>query len=267
PRKGTMRGSGGAPAETARRSDHNPAHKMDQPARYEPPACATTLCPPSRRTALIVQPSAKVTSLRRSSCSIARATARKSTMPVPGECRAASPWHSGSMSRIAVGVSARLELGQSWQLIVPQGDDQLPAALVRDRVRVAELIHQPGALDAQPGLERAWLVVHAAVDYARVMARLVIANGGVLIDHDDFRPRAAAQHLACHGEPDDPGSYDGDVVPLRGHARSRASAGRSRSLLFTISGTPSLLCAPSRGGPGAASGSAAGPRRRLAAPA
>jgi hypothetical protein len=32
-----MRGSGEAPADTAKRSDHSPAHNIDDAARYEPP--------------------------------------------------------------------------------------------------------------------------------------------------------------------------------------------------------------------------------------
>src|SRR6202034_2526744 len=76
----------------------------------------------------------------------------------------------------AVGMAARLKLRESWQLIIAQGDNQFPAALIRNRFLSTELIHEPGALNAEPGLERAGLVVHATVNHARVVTGLVIRH-------------------------------------------------------------------------------------------
>src|SRR5262249_11543130 len=117
--------------------------------------------------------------------------------------------------RDAVDAAARFELRQPWQLIVAHSNDQFPAALVGDRVRVAELVHQPRALDAQPGLERARPVMHAAVDHAGVVAGLVVPDGGVLVDDEQARSGAAAQELAGHSQPDDPGAHHGKVVTGR----------------------------------------------------
>ncbi len=66
----------------------------------------------------------------------------------------------------AVRAGAGFEVRQSRQLILPHRYDQLAAALDGDRMLVAELIDEPGALDAELGFERAGRVVHACVDHA-----------------------------------------------------------------------------------------------------
>ena len=79
------------------------------------------------------------------SAAIDRATAAKSTMPVSGECSAATPTVCGSISAISPPVRRRrpgnavldasaLELVELDDLLVVQRDDQLAALLVRDPV-------------------------------------------------------------------------------------------------------------------------------------
>ena len=79
---------------------------------------------------------------------MARATAVKSTMPVAGECSAATPVAWGSISRELVGADAAqardavldapaLELVEPGELGLVERDDELAAALVRDPVLVA----------------------------------------------------------------------------------------------------------------------------------
>ena len=140
--------------------------------------------------------------MARSSCSIERATApevndsrawRMQRRPAPAlrfdVSDLATP--HPAQPRDAVGMAARFKLREPRQLIITHGDDQLPAALVGNGVSVAVFIHQPGTLDAQPGLERAWPVVNAAVNHARVVAGLVIPDSGMLVDDNQFRPGAA----------------------------------------------------------------------------
>ena len=105
-----------------------------------------------------------------------------------------------------------LELVEPRQLVVARGDDDLAAALGRDAALVAVLVQQPRALDAQPRLERAGRVVDAGVDHAAVAPRLVHPDLAFLLENADAEPRAADQQLACHGQPDDPGTDDGEVA-------------------------------------------------------
>ncbi len=73
----------------------------------------------------------------------------------------------------AVGRSPPLQLVETRQLLGIGGDDQLAAALVGDSLLGAEAVERPCALDAEPRLEGARLVVEAGVDDAAVVAALV----------------------------------------------------------------------------------------------
>src|SRR5205085_6859671 len=53
----------------------------------------------------------------------------------------------------AVCAAAALELVQPGQLALVEGDDQLAAALGGDAVALAEGVHPPRAVDAEPGLQ------------------------------------------------------------------------------------------------------------------
>jgi hypothetical protein len=112
----------------------------------------------------------------------------------------------------AVRATPRLELVQPRQLALLQRYDQLAAALVRDRVLVAELVHEPRALDAESSLQRARSVVDAAVDDSGVVAGLVPGDLGLLVD--DRQPQAGAprEQLPGNRESDDAGADHDDVV-------------------------------------------------------
>ena len=95
-----MRGSGSAPARTARRSDHSPAQKM---ARV---ACASSPVALWRRISRAVVVTALTGQWQRSSppAAVTSAasrwqTAPKSMIPVPGRCSAAIPVACGSIAR------------------------------------------------------------------------------------------------------------------------------------------------------------------------
>jgi hypothetical protein len=123
-------------------------------------------------------------------------------MPVFGECSAARPVAWGSSSAIS---SARRRRRPSTPLARPrrssssspgsslERDDQLPAALGRDAVALAERVHPPRALDTEAGLQRTRRVVDARVDDAAVVAALV--NGGLPLALDDGKADAG---MALH---------------------------------------------------------------------
>ena len=127
-----------------------------------------------------------------------RATAAKSTIPVAGECSAATPRQCGSTSPIsaagqaaqpahAVLAPAPLELAETAQLALVARHDQLAAALVGDGVLLAVGVHLPRPGDAQPGLERTGLVVDAGVDHAAVGAALTAGHVRSALEHDGAR--------------------------------------------------------------------------------
>src|SRR5258708_17887076 len=87
-----------------------------------------------------------------------------------GNLHRADPAEAGH----AIGSRPRLKVAEPRQLVLGDGDDQLPAAVERDRVLLAELVHELGALDAELGLERAWRGVDPRLDYSRIVAGLVL---------------------------------------------------------------------------------------------
>ena len=50
------------------------------------------------------------------------------------------------------------------------------------------------------------------MNHARVMAALVVADPGLLVDDDQARPRTAAQKLPRHRQPDNPRAHHGKVI-------------------------------------------------------
>src|SRR5262249_51913920 len=114
-------------------------------------------------------------------------------------------------------------------------EEQLPAALERDRVLLGELVHELGALDAELGLERAWRIVNARVDDAGVMAGLVLRHRAGLVDDDDLGARPPGDYFARDGEPHDPGADHGHVIAVRSHPDivllGRATGGQGREQL------------------------------------
>jgi hypothetical protein len=81
-------------------------------------------------------------------------------------------------------------------------------------VLLAELVHELGALDAELGLERAWRVVDARMDDARIVPGLVLRYGAGLVDDDDLSGRPPGDYIARDGEPHDPGADHGDVIAV-----------------------------------------------------
>ena len=95
-----MRGSGSAPAATARRSARAPAQQIAWPASVTPREWEIRSERPAGTSSPTSQPVSIVPPAARRSSAKARATARKSTIPVAGECRAATPAACGSTSRM-----------------------------------------------------------------------------------------------------------------------------------------------------------------------
>src|SRR6266851_191917 len=122
-----------------------------------------------------------------------------------------------AQARHTIGLRSRLKVGQPWQLVPGDGHDQFPAALKRDRVLLAEFVHQLGALDAELSLERARRIVDARVDDAGIVAGLVLGYRAGLVDDDDLSGRAPGDYFARDGESDDPGADHGDVIAVWSH--------------------------------------------------
>jgi hypothetical protein len=119
--------------------------------------------------------------------------------------------------RHAVGARTPLELREPRQLVLAERDDELADAVDGDGAALAVGVHARGAVDAQPGLQRAGRVVDAGVDHAAVVAALVCGRRGLALDDEQAAAGAAREHLAGHGEPDDAGPDDEGVVAVGGH--------------------------------------------------
>ena len=80
---------------------------------------------------------------------------------------------------------------------------------------LAERVQVARALDAQPRLERSRCVVDARVDDPAVVAGLVTADVGLLLEDDDRAVRVPAAQLARDREPQDARADDRDVYLAR----------------------------------------------------
>ena len=98
-----------------------------------------------------------------------------------------------------------------------------------DAVLGAELPQHRSAPTAEPGLERAGLVVEAGVDDAAVVPGLVGRDAVLLVEHGDLGAREPARHLTRHGEAEDARADDTDAEPgvALGHAVLRPSSSAS----------------------------------------
>jgi hypothetical protein len=121
----------------------------------------------------------------------------------------------------AVGAPSTLELVERAELARPGRDDDLAAALVGDPALLAQVLHEPRALDAQARLERPGGVVDARVQDAAVVAGLVAADLGLALEHRHAPARVAQDQLARDGQPDDARADDDDVGVGRAHPRSK----------------------------------------------
>ena len=221
-----MRGSCGAPAATARRLACPPAQKIAWRAATSAPSRRTA--PLSRATPVTARPSDQLAA--RAAHVVGHGARHGAEVDDPGVGRVqagdarAVGLELGDLlgaqapqARHRVGAAAALELVQARELALVQRDDDLAAALDGDAALLAVGVQARGALDAQPRLQRARLVVDAGVDDAGVVAGLAGAHlvGGV--DHGHAQPGAAREQLARAGQADDARPDDGEVVAL--HAR------------------------------------------------
>ncbi len=249
-----MRGSGSAPARTARRSDHRPAQKtarapcdlaaavgLAQPDRARRGRDARDLPAEAQlaagRAHVVGQlradgPEVDDPGVRR----VQRRDARRVRLDL-AQAVGVQPPHA----RHAVGVRAPLDLGERRQLAVAEGDDELADAVDRDAVALAVRVHPRGAVDAQLGLQRAGRVVDAGMDHAAVVTGLMRRGRGLALDDEHARSLPAArprEDLARHCEPDDARPNDDGVVAVAGHPYDEVSPksgndadARGRSLL------------------------------------
>jgi hypothetical protein len=111
-------------------------------------------------------------------------------------------------------VAARpiLDVGETRQLAVVEGDDQLAELLVGQAVLGAEVPQHRAAPPAQPGLQRSRLVVEAGVDHPAVVPGLVGGEPVLLLQHDDAQAGEPLRELDGDGEPQDPGADDADAA-------------------------------------------------------
>src|SRR5262249_15274486 len=112
----------------------------------------------------------------------------------------------------AIGSATLVDGLQPRQLALVGRHDDLAAPLPPDAMGVAELLHEPPALDAEAGLQRAGLVVDARMDDAAVVPGLMGAEPRLLVDDDEPRPRVRFPESQRGGEPDDAAANDGDVL-------------------------------------------------------
>jgi hypothetical protein len=85
----------------------------------------------------------------------------------------------------AVGAAPRLEVVKPGELGRVAGDDDLATPLKRHAALLAELVHLASTVDAQPGLERAGLVVDAGMHHTRVVAGLVGSEPRLALEEGD----------------------------------------------------------------------------------
>jgi hypothetical protein len=93
-----------------------------------------------------------------------------------------------------------------------RGDDELAAVDDRDAVLGAELLDGARSANAEFGLQRPRLVVHAGVDHPAVVAGLVPGRAELLLQHHDGSPGAGAQQRHRRRHADNAGSHDAEVV-------------------------------------------------------
>ena len=114
----------------------------------------------------------------------------------------------------AVGGAALEERLEPRQLGLRGGDDHLADRVDADPVLRAELLHQPGALDAEPRLVRAGLVVDPRVDDAAVVPGLVRGQPRLLLEDHQAKAGALREERARRREPHDAPSDHGQIEPV-----------------------------------------------------
>src|SRR6266516_2445993 len=126
------------------------------------------------------------------------------TLTDPGRADHLQPRH-------AVGRAPAVELVQGRELVFRGRHDELAAGIGLHAVAFAELVHQPRARGAEPGLERPGSVVDTRVDHPRVVAGLMFADRGLLVDDRQRGPGPPHEDLTRRGDADDPAAHDHHV--------------------------------------------------------
>src|SRR5262249_2472430 len=101
--------------------------------------------------------------------------------------------------------------GREFALI--SGNDELPAAIVRDAVLLAEAVHEFAAFGAVLRLGRTRLVIETGVNHAAVVPGLVL--GDVLFGFD-YRNRSAPGEGQRRSEANDPAADDEYIRGVHG---------------------------------------------------
>src|SRR5262249_59891116 len=104
----------------------------------------------------------------------------------------------------AIGSATLVDGLQPRQLALVGRHDDLAAPLPPDAMGVAELLHEPPALDAEAGPQRARPVVGARMDDAAVVPGLMGADPRLLVDDDETRPRGRLSESQPPRPPDPP---------------------------------------------------------------
>ena len=178
----------------------------------------------------------------RSPCS-ARMNEWLSTMPVSGECSAATQFERGlhrARRRAvdqreafdAVGLALLEDRLHLRHFGVFGGDDQLAALAMRHAVRGAELVHQPAAARTVIGAQRPGRVIHAAVDHLAVARRHAVADALGRLGDDDLMAlerRRARDRKPHHAGADDQNLHQCDPrsaleLPASGRVCPRMNA-------------------------------------------
>ena len=118
----------------------------------------------------------------------------------------------------AIGAAALVDRLQARQLALVGGHDDLAAPFPADPVGVAEFLHEPRALDAEAGLQRAGLVVDAGMDDAAVVARLVGGQTWFLVEDGDAGAGVGLREGQGGRQPDDTAPDERDIHRL-GHGQ------------------------------------------------
>jgi len=125
------------------------------------------------------------------------------------------PGREPPQTRHLVLAAAPLELVEAAELTLVARDDDLAAALVRDLVLLAVVVHLAGAGYAKARLERARDVVDARVNYPAVGAGLPARHLRAPLEHDSAQLRPPPLELASDRQAEDACPHDHEIA-LRG---------------------------------------------------
>ena len=111
-----------------------------------------------------------------------------------------------------VGPAAPLQLVEAFDFALVNRQHELARTLVGNLPLLAVRVQRACALDAEPRLERAGLVVDAGVDDSARAAGLVVPDPLLGLQHAEARPRTPGQELPRHRHAEDAPPDDGQVA-------------------------------------------------------